>query len=665
MQCVEIRWPNGRLKRSVHFQNGVRTGLDQMWNEEGILVDTGSYEQGIPVGVHQRWNAKGRLIEEIIHLDPKRMQFRNWDDAGNLRTEAIWLDDIHYVEKAWDRFQNIWIEKKGVWDGTQIQYLREVSPSLKNGFSILQERYPLLALLLPSWTPTPTLFEGVAPFEIGKAEALYIYGLGDGAPYFQFKHWLHENQNRKLIFLEDDEGHFAHFLHSPQSVSILEDPQVHFELLEKDIQAIAEKFPIQRIEMVAIASKNKKRFQLLKLELLRKTALSHALYQDRLHGYQPFQNFIQNLRHLPASFYANGLKDAFVGIPAIVCGAGPSLQNAIPLLKTLGSRALIIAGGSTLAALSSQGVKIHFGMAIDPNLEELRRMKNSFAFDTPLLYSTRVHPGVFQTCNGPFGYMRSGIGGILEVWMEESLGLDDQMIGELLSPESISVTNICTAWAEFLGCSTILFCGVDLAYTNQKRYAPGVESEEEVSFSLLDAEKSSADRILKRKDRVGKPIQTATRWVMEAAALSSYAKTHKNICFINTTDGGLPIPGIPFMSLSDAADRYLTNYYPLDAQIKEQIAKFLMPEQTAQIIESRMIELTESLIRVIDHLEVLSLKKGGSLPLAELELKEEMAIDFLFYDIFEILDKEKTLTSQEKWERFLSLAKKYQASFSV
>jgi hypothetical protein len=256
--------------------------------------------------------------------------------------------------------------------------------------------------------------------------------------------------------------------------------------------------------------------------------------------------------------------------------------------------------------------------------------------------------------------MRSGIGGILEVWMEESLRLEDTLIGQHLSPESISVTNICTAWAEFLGCSTVLFSGVDLAYTNQKRYAEGVENDADISFSLLDAEKSAADRILERKDRLNRPIQTATRWVMESQSLSAYAKKHKKIRFINTTDGGLPIPGVPFMSLSEAADRYLINQYPLKEQIKELIAKSPMPEQATQIIENRMQELSLSLSRVIDHLEVLSLKQKGSLPLSEIELKEEMATDFLFYDIFEILEKEKTLPLQDKWEHFLSLAKKYQ-----
>lgn len=621
-----LYWPNGKIKRSIHFEGMQRSGSDRMWNEEGILVDEGSYEKGVPVGVHKRWNAKGRLIEEIIYGH----EYRNWDDEGNLRTEAFWD-------------QNTWIEKNTPRPSSYLISGAEIPPgSHEDGFAILMERYPLLGLLYPTWEAIPAQLEFLKPFDLGHAEAVIVYGLGMGAPYFQLKNWLHERPNRKLIFLEEQ---IAYFIATSPHVSILKDPQVY---LETDPEQIPEKFPLQRVEVVALPSKKNKS---LKLELLRKITLSHAIYQDRLYGHQPFQNFVQNIRRLPQSFYANALKDKFQGIPAIVCGAGPSLRKAIPLLKELSNKALIIAGGSTLAALSSQGVPIHFGMAIDPNLEEYRRLKNSFAFDTPLLYSSRVHPDVFQTCSGPFGFMRSGIGGILEVWMEEELGLFDPLIGQNLSPESISVTAVCVAWAQYLGCNTVFLSGVDLAYTDQKRYAAGVGIDEEISFKDLDAEKSAADRILRRKDRLGRPIHTAVRWVMEAAGLTHFAKKHKEICLINTTDGGLPIPGIPYMDLKDVD---LVERFDLKKRVQEEVAAAQMPDNAEQVITGKMEELRASLNRVIEYLEVLAGEKKGSPALAELELQEEIASDFLFYDINQILGKE------EKWKNFLLLARKYQ-----
>jgi hypothetical protein len=620
-----LYWPNGQLKRSVEFQDGIRSGFDRMWSEEGVLVDEGFYQNGLPTGTHKRWNKKGNLIEEITYLDANRRNYRHWDDEGILRTEGIWNGN-EYQEKAWDRFQKVWVGKS---ENLPHMILETSIPqgTWEDGFAILMERFPHLGMQYLTLDKKPSQFEFLKPFDVGRAEAVIVFGLRMGAPYFQLKDWLHAKANRKLVFIDEN---FASFIaHSPH-VSLLKDPQVFLEN-----EFLPEKYPLHRVEVVGLPEKKK-------LSVLREMTLAHALHVDRMHGYQIFSNFIQNRKRFSKSFYANALRNKFGGVPAIVCGAGPSLQKAIPYLKNISGKALIIAGGSTLAALSSQGVPIHFGVAIDPNLEEYRRLKNSFAFQTPLLYSTRVHPDIFQTCSGPFGYMRSGIGGVAEVWMEEELGLLDPLIGENLSPESISVTTICVAFAQYIGCSTICLSGVDLAYTNRKRYAQGVDGDENICFEEIDAEKSVADRILKRKNREGKTIFTAVRWIMEAAALSHYAKKHPEIHWVNTSDGGLPIQGIPYLDLETIDFK---EEFDLKKKIADLIATSPMPFN-----EEKIQQLIDSLDRVIAQLEILAGEKKGSAALTELDLQEELAKDILFYDF-----------GSSSWVEFLNLARKYKS----
>ncbi|MGB7978766.1 MAG: hypothetical protein WCF19_06370 [Chlamydiales bacterium] len=118
-----LYWPNGRMKRKCRFVRGVRDGLDQMWSEEGDLLDEGEYQMGKAIGVHRRFNKKGRLVEEIEYLDETRFNLRQWDDAGEIRVEAIWFDLDSYREKIWDRFQNIWVEKEGYWNGRKLIYV--------------------------------------------------------------------------------------------------------------------------------------------------------------------------------------------------------------------------------------------------------------------------------------------------------------------------------------------------------------------------------------------------------------------------------------------------------------------------------------------------------------------------------------------------------------
>ncbi|HSX37483.1 MAG TPA: 6-hydroxymethylpterin diphosphokinase MptE-like protein [Chlamydiales bacterium] len=518
--------------------------------------------------------------------------------------------------------------------------------------AILMERFPKLALEIPLARPTSQARESLGPLHLVNVKALYIYGIGQGEGYFETCQWLKSDSSRRLIVLENDLSQISAFLHSPEAKTVLKDPQVILATLDQ-IDELVERFPFSHVEAAALPSK--RRFKKWKERLLQRNAFSYALHNERIHGYQPFQNFVSNVRRMSDSFYANGLFGKFQDVPAVVCGAGPSLQEAIPLLRTLENKALLIAGGSTLAALSSEGVTPHFGMALDPNLEEYRRLKNSFAFEVPFLYSTRVFPSIFHTANGPFGYMRSGIGGAVEIWMEEELGLFDPLIGEKLSSDAISVTSICLAWAQFLGCNPIFLSGLDLAYTKNRRYASGV-AEEELDIHEIYG---SVDRLIKRKDRQGRPICTAIRWLMESAAFSHFAKMHPKTKFINTTEGGIGFTNIPYIPLDEALDGYVDCNFSLRGKVHQAIIASPMPGNTGKIIKKKMGELTKSLEKVVGHLEICAGVKVGSNALAEMELRDEMAFHLLFYDAESVMAKDLQDPNQ-KWIRFLRLAQQYQ-----
>jgi antitoxin component YwqK of YwqJK toxin-antitoxin module len=117
-----LYWPNGQIKRKCAFQKGIRHGWDQMWSSEGRLIDEGCYKNAQAVGLHRRFGKEGGLIEEILYLEDARFNIRQWDEQGNLRLDAQWIDPKIYREKVWDRFQNIWIEKEGYWNGKKLVY---------------------------------------------------------------------------------------------------------------------------------------------------------------------------------------------------------------------------------------------------------------------------------------------------------------------------------------------------------------------------------------------------------------------------------------------------------------------------------------------------------------------------------------------------------------
>jgi hypothetical protein len=191
-----------------------------------------------------------------------------------------------------------------------------------------------------------------------------------------------------------------------------------------------------------------------------------------------------------------------------------------------------------------------------------------------------------------------------------------------------------------------------MAYTGNKRYASGVAEDEEVAFQAIDAEKSAADRILKRKDREGNSVFTAVRWIMESAGISKFAKDCSEVRFVNTTDGGIGFKGIEYIPLKEAVADFQEQ--EIRKLVHEKIGQNPMPANSREKIAEKMGELMESLTRLIGYLQILSGEKKGSAALAEMELKEETAYLYLFYDIYQVLK-----AGPGFWKAWLNLALKY------
>ncbi len=224
-------------------------------------------------------------------------------------------------------------------------------------------------------------------------------------------------------------------------------------------------------------------FQVLCSEVLQYSALT--------------RNLAENFRRLPKAFDATSLRGKFKNIPAIVCGAGPSLQKEAALLQTMQQKAVVIAGGSAITVLHSLGIKPHFGMAVDPNPEELIRLKNISSTDMPLLYANRVCPEIFPLFKGPIGPFCSSTGGPFETWMEKKLNLNTKSIGADLKQEAFSVTTLAIAMACAMGCDPIILAGVDLAYTDGRRYSSGVD-EGGHEGDILSALDNASEKKIKR-----------------------------------------------------------------------------------------------------------------------------------------------------------------------
>lgn len=434
-------------------------------------------------------------------------------------------------------------------------------------------------------------------------DTLYVFGIGY-TYYDLLKDWLKEKKERALIFLEYQMSAVDQLLEKEIAAELLQDPQVSLcyvpdnKLWGSALQQCAIAFPSDRIELVASCKyekKHKRKAQTLRLTILRKAALVHSLLSEALHYHVLTGNLAANFSHIGGSSYVNQLKGAFKGVPAIICGAGPSLASVVDDLKEMSSHALIFSGGSAITALASKGVRAHITMALDPNFEEYARLQPSQAFGTPFFYASRIHPGVFDAISSPLGYMTSDTGGSLEAWLENKISLHEPAIGTDLSEEALSVTTVALSLAHMMGCSPILLCGVDLAYTNMKRYSEGVMASSAVTSKDLANEKKATEKLVFRKDRQGNKIHTLIKWIMEANCLGAFAKKHKETPFFKCTDAGLEISGVPYKSFKEILPQLKKNSWDLHGMLHAKMQETLIIPSVS--ISELMSGLLESLAR--------------------------------------------------------------------
>ncbi len=531
---------------------------------------------------------------------------------------------------------------------------------------LFRERYPDLSFLLTLYAGQQErvsyhMDDEISRFletysSLDQIEIFYLYGIGSGEHYTALLPWLREKSERVLIILEDDMEAINAWLESSSASSLIQDPQVYLEWMNQELSsycdALTKRFPSDRVEVAAIeyyALHKHEKFQELRLQLLRSSTVAQALLAEALYSHHLLENLIPHIGYWPRSFFANGLKGQFQGIPAIICGAGPSLASTFQQLKCIEDRALIIAGGSTITALSNQGILPHLGIALDPNSEEYDRLKAASSFQIPFLYASRLESRVFMTCNGDKGYLRTQTGGACEAYFEQAVEIHAPPIGPELGHEALSVTTLAIALAVEMGCNPIILNGIDLAYTGMRRYAEGVMPTSQVFREDIQKVTRSGERLIETKDMWGQPVLSLMKWVMESECIGAYVKAHSESHFINTTPAGLGFPGIEQLSFDQMMKEHLHTPIDLFSLIHATTTQLNL-SVTDEKISDLMEQLTTSLIRLdeiaTEMIEELQRVKDldGCLPtgktaILEIDFQEECAFECLFLLVGPALDQ--------------------------
>jgi hypothetical protein len=488
--------------------------------------------------------------------------------------------------------------------------------------------------------------------DLHKVEAIFVYGIGLGYYYDAAKAWLAEGVSRHLVFLEDDLTVMSCFLKTSKATEILQNPHIQVIYFQdiKDTDAAIEtlywSFAMARLLVTALgcyAEQKKEKFNELHHKIAYDSAVKNALLDEYLRFGGPFfVNFYRNMLNLPGSYLGNQTFNSFKQVPAIICGAGPSLVKSLDLLPQLKNKALIFAGGSALNAFNAAGIQPHLGAGIDPNPAQFDRLNSNYAFEVPFYYRNRMHHEAFEMIHGPRLYI-PGCGGYdVANWFEENLHIPHEFLDE-----GHNVINFCLQIAHQLGCNPILFAGMDLAFTDGKLYAPGIEDN--ASFNANEALTSEDfdSRPIMRKDINGNSVHTLWKWVAESDWISNFAKEHPELIVINCTEGGIGFAGVPNRPLQEVAEDYLLRQYAIDDRLNGEIQRSVMPRVTSPKMIKLMNRLQESLQRSVQHLtilleeaqgfynraetpnEKLTVTQSGKAALSEIELSEEIGYQYL------------------------------------
>lgn len=349
------------------------------------------------------------------------------------------------------------------------------------------------------------------------------------------------------------------------------------------------------------------------------------------HGRKTARNLCDNLQPYLHSGSLARLKDAFLGRPAIIVSAGPSLRKNIDQLHRAQGKAIIIAVQTTLRPLLEAGVTPDFVTALDHHEISSRFYENlPHGLTTELVAEPKTSRKVLQAWQQDPGRRLTLLGNaFLESILREARPAKPTL------PAGATVAHLAFSLAEYLGCGAAILVGQDLGFSDGLAYTPGTsyddvwrpETGRFCTFEMRQWEHIARDRPALRpiQDWRGNSTYTEQR-------LFTYLQQFERMfaasamAVIDATEGGVAKRHTTRMTLSEAVASFCASPLPALPKFKATGFDPRLTAAAAIAVERRVEEacqiarISAQTLHLLQQLETdLTLPGGGNHTIGRLD----------------------------------------------
>jgi len=294
--------------------------------------------------------------------------------------------------------------------------------------------------------------------------AIALSGVGDGSHILALLERMPESG---LIFCgEPDVRKFRAFLDTDVAGRLLADERVLFGAGELDdlyfkslaTFTVMDYSDVEPLIFAPLFVEAEDYFASFFLEFVRNLEMWRKMFGTNLTQSGLWQeNTLKNMRALVGKTDPIAFQGFFEGLPLVMAGAGPSLDESLDFLRWAQDRAVIVAGNSSMRSLVRAGVRPHFVLAADPNPSTDSGFEGVELGESVLLCPFMVYPEVVKR----FGRNVAAwsFGNIMAGYFRNLSGQERQSFFS----EQGTVSACAFDLAVILGSPAVFFVGQDLA----------------------------------------------------------------------------------------------------------------------------------------------------------------------------------------------------------